>query len=208
MLPDLSERSLQLECWLAASTIAELHTRLEAVRAWLNPLRGTQRLIFDRTPDRFYNATYAGGSLDTEITAFQGLFTVDFVCPDPFAYAVAPDTITILAGPYTHHQRGTAPADPLFRLQGVSLGGIQSLAIHVGEQTVRYMGALAEGDWLEIDCQAKTAVRVAGADRTNMLPFLERPIFPQLAPGVNNIAVSAWGAAWSALEVHCRNRWL
>jgi len=112
-------------------------------------------------------------------------------------------------GPYyLHNQRGTAPADPLIRLQGVSLGGIQSLAIHVGEQTVRYMGALAEGDWLEIDCQAKTAVRVAGADRTNMLPFLERPIFPQLAPGVNNIAVSAWGAAWSALEVHCRNRWL
>ena len=87
MLPDLGERSLQLECWLAASTIAELHRRLENVRAWLNPLRGVQRLIFDSTPDRFYNATYAGGNLDAETTAMQGLFSIDFVCPDPFAYS-------------------------------------------------------------------------------------------------------------------------
>jgi predicted phage tail component-like protein len=210
MLPDLSERSLQLECWLAANTITELHTRLEGVRAWLNPLRGAQRLIFDSTSDRFYNTTYAGGSLDTEITALQGLFTVDFVCPDPFVYAVTPDIVTILTSPYAHTQRGTAPADPLFRLQGVSSGaGGQQISITVGTQTVTYRGALATGEWLEIDSRDKTAVRVVGVSRTRVLPLLEKPVFPQLLAGANTITITpAGGATWSRLELHCRNRWL
>ncbi|RJX22321.1 MAG: hypothetical protein C4570_01355, partial [Ammonifex sp.] len=61
MLPDLGERTLQLECWLEAVGMAQLHERLERVRAWLNPLRGAQQLIFDDTPDRYYLAAYAGG---------------------------------------------------------------------------------------------------------------------------------------------------
>ena len=209
MLPDLGERSLQLECWLAASTIAELHERLERVCAWLNPLRGTQQLIFDSTPDRFYNATYAGGSLDAQITAMQGLFSIEFVCPDPFYYDAAPDVVTIAVSPHQHNQRGTAPADPLLRLQGISLGGSQRLTIQIGTLSVTYTGALAAGNWLEIDCQAKTVFRVVGATRTRVLALLERPVFPQLAPGINTITITATGGAtWSRLDIHCRNRWL
>jgi predicted phage tail component-like protein len=209
MLPDLGERTLQLECWLEAVGMAQLHERLERVRAWLNPLRGAQQLIFDDTPDRYYLAAYAGGGLDAEITARQGRFAVSFVCADPFAYAVGPDVVIITSSPYQHNQRGTAPADPLLRLQGVSLGGTQSLTIQIGAQTVTYRGALASGDWLEIDCAAKTAVRVVGQTRTRVLHLLEKPVFPQLAPGANTIMVTAaGGATWSWLEVHARNRWL
>ena len=95
MLPDLGERALQLECWLEAASMIQLHERLDRVRAWLNPLRGAQQLIFDDVPDRYYMAAYAGGGLDAEITARQGMFTVSFVCADPFAYAVTPDVVTV-----------------------------------------------------------------------------------------------------------------
>lgn len=210
MIPDLGERTLQPECWLESSTMTQLHERLDRVRAWLNPLRGAQQLIFDDVPDRYYMAAYAGGGLDAEVTARQGMFTVDFICPDPFAYALTPDTATITASPYQHNQRGMAPADPLLKLQGVSTGtGGQQISIVIGAQTVTYRGALAAGNWLEIDCAAKTAVRVVGQARTRVLHLLEKPVFPQLAPGVNTITVTvAGGASWSKLEIHSRNRWL
>lgn len=95
MLPDFGERNLQLECWLAATTIPELHSRLEQVRSWLNPLRGTHQLIFDRTPNRHYLATLVG-ELGMEITVRQGLFTVNFVCADPFAYSDIHETNRII----------------------------------------------------------------------------------------------------------------
>ena len=95
MLPDLGERTLQLECWLEAASMTQLHERLDRVRAWINPLRGAQRLIFDDRSDRYYMATYAGGGLDAEIIARQGLFSIDFICADPFAYAVSPDVVTV-----------------------------------------------------------------------------------------------------------------
>lgn len=209
IIPDLGERELSLECWLMATSAAELHARLELVRAWLNPLRGQQRLIFDATPDRYYTAMIASG-IDVEVTARQGRFALEFVCPDPFAYAITPGVIVITTSPGFYRQFGSAPADPLLRLQGVSAGaGGQQISIAIGDQVVTYRGALAAGEWLEIDCAAKTAVRVVGTTRARVLGLLDRPTFPQLSPGPNAISVvAAGGASWLTLEVHCRNRWL
>lgn len=210
LIPDLGERRLLLECWLAANTGAELAERVERLGAWLNPLRGARQLIFDSTPDKFYTAVFAGGALDAEVRAMQGLFTAEFVCPDPFAYAITPDVIVITTSPGSYRQFGSAPADPLLRLQGVSAGaGGQQISIAIGDQVVTYRGALAAGEWLEIDCAAKTAVRVVGTTRARVLGLLDRPTFPQLSPGPNAISVvAAGGASWLTLEVHCRNRWL
>lgn len=214
-LPDLGERQIRLECWLDVPMMpfvtGQRQERLRAIAAWLNPMRGVQRLVFDNDTTRFYAAIVtAQQGIYSRIEAHQGLFSVEFVCPDPFYYAVTPDVVTITASPHTHIQRGTAPADPLLRLQGISTGsGGQQISITVGGQTVTYRGALATGDWLEIDCRDKTAVRVVGQTRTRVLHLLERPVFPQLAPGANIItATPAGGATWSRLEMDCRNRWL
>jgi len=210
MLPDFGERTLTLDCWLAASSMTELQARLTNVRAWLSPLRGVQRLLFDSIPDRFYLAAYAGGGIDASIVSRQARFTITFVCSDPFVYALNPDVVTLAASPHTLSQRGTVPADPLLRLQGGSSGlGGQQIIIAVGAQAILYRGVLALGEWLEFDCAAKTATRVEGASRTNVLPQLDKPIFPQLLPGANRITVlPSGGASWSVLELHCRNRWL
>jgi len=210
MKPDLRERTLTMDCWLAATSMTELQARLTSVRAWITPLRGLQRLILDSIPDRFYLAAYAGGGIDAAIVARQGHFTLTFVCPDPFVYAVNPDVVTLSASPHTLSLRGNAPADPLLRLQGSSSGlAGQQISLAVGPQTIIYRGALTTGEWLEIDCAAKTVMRVSGTGRANVLPQLDKPTFPQLLPGGNVIAVSPiGGASWSALELQCRNRWL
>lgn len=211
MLPDLGERNLPpMDCWLKANTLAQLYERVDRLCAWLNPLRGAQQLIFDNTPDRYYLALAAGRGLDAEKIARQGMFTASFVCSDPFAYAVTPDVVTITVSPYQHTQRGTAPADPLLRLQGVSTGaGGQQISISIDAQTVTYRHVLATDEWLEIDSAAKTVNRVVEASRTRVIQHMEKPVFPQLAPGANTITVAATGGAtWSRLEINCRNRWL
>ena len=127
MLPDLGERHITLECWLDVTMMpfvaGQRQERLRAVAAWLDPLRGLQRLVFDHDTTRFYSVVVtATQGINSRIEARQGMFTVEFVCPDPFYYAVTPDVVTMLTSPRSHTQRGTAPADPLLRLQGVSTG--------------------------------------------------------------------------------------
>ncbi|MBS3938760.1 MAG: phage tail family protein [Peptococcaceae bacterium] len=209
MIPDLGERTLQMECWLQAASRAEMYERLDRVRSWLNPMRGSQQLLFEETPDRYYLATCVAGGLNAEVTAGQGFFSLQMICSDPFSYAVVPDIVTVTTSPHQHIQRGTAPADPLLMLRGVSAGGNQSLAVKINEVQVTYWGPLTQGEQLEIDCRQKTAVIVKGEHRERVLPLLERPVFPQLVPGLNTVRILAQGGAtWSRLEVHCRNRWL
>lgn len=210
---DLQPRVFTLSCAChKARTRQEFAECLRGLVAHLCGADGrprTLRLIMEPETDRYYYVRYAG-SLAVERYATWGQVTLHLVAHDPFAYALSPDVVTVTASPYQHSQRGTAPAEPLLRLQGVSTGvGGQQISIAVGTQTVVYRGALASGNWLEVDCAAKTAVRAVGESRTNVLPHLERPVFPPLVPGSNTVAVTvAGGASWSKLEIYARNRWL
>ncbi len=202
------ERTIRVDVVLAEASHGLLRERVRALAAWLNP--GSPRnLIFTDESDKYYGAVLSGETNLEQLIA-EGEGTLSFLCPDPFAYAVTPDVATITASPHQHNQHGTAPADPLLRLQGVSTGaGGQQISIAIGTQSVTYRGALATGDWLEIDCRDKATFRVAGQQRTRALHLLDKPVFPQLAPGNNSITITpAGGATWSRLEVHCRNRWI
>jgi predicted phage tail component-like protein len=202
------ERSIAVDVVLSGVSHQSLRDRVRSLASWLNS-DDVQQLIITDEPDKYYKAVVFGKT-DLEQLVAEGEGTIFFLCPDPFAYAITPQTVTMTTSPLAHTQAGTAPADPLLRLQGVSTGaGGQQISIAIGGQTVTYRGALATGDWLEIDCQAKTVFRVVGATRTRVLALLERPVFPQFAPGINTITITAaGGATWSRLELHCRNRWL
>ncbi|MBT9143183.1 MAG: hypothetical protein DDT29_01582 [Dehalococcoidia bacterium] len=222
LVPDLGERILTLECWLDVDVhpfiAGQRQTRLGHVAAWLNPLRGMQRLIFDTVPDRYYWCSVTD-AIDARVEARQGMFAVQFTCADPFTYAISPVIITMTTSPHTFTQAGTAPADPLLRLQGISTGTAgQQISITLGGRTLVYRGPLAAGDWLEIDAaainspwpaNAKTVIRAVGATRTNALSQMERPVFPVLPIGSNTVTVTPiGGATWSRLEILTRSRWI
>ena len=201
-----NERTIEVEVVLVGDTPAALRESVRRVAAWLNS-EIPRRLIFTDEPDKYYMAIVTEQTM-LEQTITDGNVTLRFLCPDPFAYAVTPDIVTLTASPLSHSQRGTAPADPLLRLQGTCTTA-QQISIAIEAQVVTYRGVLAANDWLEIDCAEKTITRVEGAVRTNALAFISKPIFPQLAGGDNVISVAvADGATWSRLEIHCRNRWL
>lgn len=202
------ERTIEVDVVLAADTISLLRDHIRNVAAWLNS-EVPRQLVFSDEPDKFYMALIDGQTM-VEQAISDGNVTLRFLCPDPFAYALSPDLVVMTATPLVHYQRGSAPADPLLRLQGASTGaGGQQISVTVGGQSVTYRGVLAAGDWLEIDCSEKTATRVVGTTRANAVGSLVKPIFPQLASGSNNISVTPeGGATWTRLEIHCRNRWL
>ena len=203
---DWQERTIQIECWLAASSMQELHDKLDTLRAWLG--QGQQRLTLGYMPDRYYIATFAGGALEAEIKAHQGLFSLEFVCAEPFAYDIVPDVVTITTTSHQHNQRGTAPAKPLLVLRGQILPG-QQISITNGTRTIVYTGLLATNEQLEIDCDTMSAFRVVSALRTNVISQIATAAFPVLEPGLNTITITpAGGATWSQLEIQCRNRWL
>lgn len=209
---EAAPRNLTLHCATLTATRPEHAECIRQLAAHLHGPDGRPRalrLLLEPETDRYYTVRYSG-SLPWERWASWGQVVIALVAYDPFAYAVSPDLVTLTASPHTHQQRGSAPAEPLLRLQGVSTGaGGQQLSIGIGAQAVIYRGALASGEWLEIDGAAKTATRVSGLTRTSVLPQLYKPVFPPLVPGANTITVTAaGGAAWSLLEVHCRNRWL
>lgn len=206
--PDLGERTWRLNCYLAASSLTQLQSRLDNLRAWLNPLLGEKQLIFDDTPDRYYKAMWAGGDLEAEIRGYLAFFELSMVCADPFAYVVTPQIVTIITSPYEHTQNGNAFAEPLLELKGTSTGDPQKLKVKIGDKETVYKGALASGDVLELDCALSTAVRVQGSSRANVLSSLETPIFPHLAAGANTITVTpVGGATWTELKIYCRNRY-
>lgn len=208
---ELQPREFVLHCAVTSQTREELVARLRELVAHLCGPDGrprTLQLVVEPETDSYYQVRYTG-SLPVERWATWGQVSLPLTAYDPFAYAVSPEVVVIMASPHAHTQWGTAPGEPLLRLQGVLSGGGQQLSITIGTQTVTYRGALATGDWLEIDCRDMTAVRVVGVTRTRVLGSLERPIFPQLPSGASTITVTpTGGATWSRLEMHCRNRWL
>ena len=200
------ELTIEVDVVIAGDSPSALRDSIRKVAAWLNS-EVPRQLIFSDEPDKYYMAVLIGQTAIEQMIT-DGIVTLSFLCPDPFAYALAPDLVVMTSSPRAHTQRGTAPADPLLRLQGVSTAA-QQLSINVGGQEITYLGALASGDWLEIDCAAKTVIRVSGGTRSSVLASVVKPIFPQLAGGDNVISVAvADGATWSRLEIHCRNRWL
>lgn len=220
-VPTFDERHISLECWLdGGATPAATRTRMDDLLAWLSPLGGPGPLVLDSEPDREYWAMLAPDSIDSRSVSGNRVFSLDFVCPDPFGYSVSPLVVNTSASPYTLTLPGTAPSEPLLRLRGASLGwGLDRIHITVNGVTTTYEGPLEAGDWLEVDSAsinsprfttARTAVRVTDAgQRITVIHRLRPLVFHMLQPGPNSIEVVAEGdATWTRLEIHTRPRWL
>ncbi len=212
MIPDLGERILQPKCWLEASGTTQLHERLGQVRAWLNPLRGAQQLIFDNALDRYYMAAYAGGGLDARIIAVHGIFTVEFICPDPYAYALEDDIFSFDAiGVNAFSRLGTAISQPLIEVRG-SIGSGDAIKLVFNDiDIVRILSPLITEEKFVLDVKKVTAsiVNLSTEEVSNGLPNLDELVFPELNPGFNTVDISLEGSAtFTQLDITCRSRWL
>jgi phage-related protein len=194
---------------MEADSIDDLEEKLAAIRTWLNPINGAKQLIFDRTPDYYFNARWSGSGLNADAIGLGGEFSLEMVCSDPFGYALEPQKIIIEETLYEHDQEGNAPANPLLKLYGISTGSPQKISITIGGKTLTFTGPITVSDVIEIDCDAMTCYKITGTTRVNRLYQLETPDFLVLSPGENTISIDEiGGATFTKLEIDCRNRYL
>ena len=187
--------------------------RIDEINGWLNPYRGVQPLIFDEYPDRYFMAR-----LNTEISMERvsraaGTFSLEFICPNPFGYAVEDEVFSIAAEGKTtvNRQKGNLISEPIFELKAVMDSTSSYVDIEVNGELVRVKGKLAEGETFVLDTAKLTAKVVDSNTREtlrNGLSQLDELVFPELNPGGNEVLVSVSGAAFTELTIQGRSRWV
>lgn len=211
---EYSERIIPVECSVfPEQDFSALVHRIDEINGWLNPYRGVQPLIFDEYPDRYFMAR-----LNTEISMERvsraaGTFSLEFICPNPFGYAVEDEVFSIAAEGKTtvNRQKGNLISEPIFELKAVMDSTSSYVDIEVNGELVRVKGKLAEGETFVLDTAKLTAKVVDSNTREtlrNGLSQLDELVFPELNPGGNEVLVSVSGAAFTELTIQGRSRWV
>jgi predicted phage tail component-like protein len=207
-------KSIPVTCYINPPLdFAALMAALDAFNAWLNPQKGLRALSLEDLPGRHWEARLESGieaaRLSKSLNNLQ--FDVRFLCPDPHAYADADDVFEISEEGTQTLERlaGNAESEPVYRLQADLAGGSVSIALNGAALQIN--PPLSAGETLAIDSSLMTAwVEDAGGNKLrNGLPNMGLPDFPVMLPGPNEITVAAdGGAAFAALRIEARSRWL
>ena len=211
---DSAERTITVSCSIfPQKDFAALVAVLDHMAEWLDPTMGLKQLILDDVPNRYFMARL-GEQVDCErLLRSAGQFTLSFICPDPYAYALSDESF-VLSEAGTHEvvrSVGNTESYPVYALQGVIPSGTDSYVSLVTNGTeLRIIGPLADGETLIVDSSLVTAKVVDGSGNTlrNGLPLLSELNFPVLEKGYNAVAVSTAGnAAFTELKIQAKSRW-
>ena len=210
---DLDYREILVNCSIfPRHTFTALVEALDGIAAWLDPTQGLHQLILDDVPDRYFMARL-NDRVDCErLIRSAGSFDLNFLCPDPFAYAINDETFTLTAtGAHTITRKtGNAESLPVYRIKGTISSGNSHISILTNGAELKIVSAaLSAGEVLVVDTDKMTAwiENSAGITLRNALPYLEELNFPTLAVGDNMIQVSTSNATLTELQIQARSRW-
>lgn len=147
------------------------------------------------------------------VSRTAGTFSLEFICPDPFGYAVEDEVFSIAAEGKTtvNRQKGNLISEPIFELKAIMDSTSSYVDIEVNGELVRVKGKLAEGETFVLDTAKLTAKVVdsnTGVTLRNALSQLDELVFPELNPGGNEVLVSVSGATFTELTIQGRSRWV
>lgn len=89
-----------------------------------------------------------------------GSFTLSFLCPDPYGYALLDENFVLSETGNHEVERhiGNTESFPVYALQGVIPSGVSSyISIQTGGEELRVIGPLAEEETLLVDSSLVTA---------------------------------------------------
>ena len=208
---DSAEKVITVHCNVFPQrSFAELVRVLDEMADWLNPDFGTQRLILDDVPDRYFSARLYEAVDCERLIRSAGSFDLRFVCPDPHAYALTDETYTI-ATMGTHalqREKGNTVSEPVYRLRGV-IRTAEKIFLTTNDEELQVVGPLADGETLIIDSGLVTAkvVNEEGETLRNGLPCLKELNFPALYKGTNTVKVAVENATFVDLNIEAHSRW-
>ena len=210
---DVAERTITVRCNVFPQHgFAALVAVLDDMAEWLNPAYGLKQLVLDDVPDRFFLARLSDAVNCERLIRSAGAFDLQFVCPDPHAYALIDETFTLTStGAHeVRRAKGNTDSEPVYLLKGTISSSTESyLSIRTNDDDLRVIGPLAGGETLIVDTGRLTA-KVADAQGEllrNGLPCLRELNFPILRKGTNILAIQAVGATFTELRIQTGSRW-
>lgn len=209
----VKERIIKVSCNIYPQKNFQALVRiLDDVAEWLNPEKGTRKLIFDEIPDRFFEARLYGKVDCERILRAAGAFELTFICPDPHAYSVYEEEFSINEMGATEVYRifGNTESFPVYRLSGVMPTSEAGIRISTNGVALTVSGPLSVGETLVVNTALMTAKVVDSEGETlrNGLPLLKSINFPVLQQAKNEIAISCNGdAVFSELVIEAKSRW-
>lgn len=210
---DSAERVITLRCNIAPRhNLAALVGVLDGLAEWLDPDKGLKQLVLDDVPDRYFTARLQDAVNCERLIRSAGAFDLNFVCPDPHAYALTDESFALTqAGPNTVTRvKGNTDSLPVYLLKGtIPSGSSTYVSLKTNDEELRVVGALASGETLVIDSGLVTAKVVDGSGETlrNGLPLLQELNFPILRKGANTVTIAAVGATFTELQIQAKSRW-
>jgi predicted phage tail component-like protein len=211
---DIAERIINVSCNIYPKfSFGALVAAIDDLAEWLNPEIGLRQLVFDEAPDRYFNARL-NAAVDCErLAQSSGSFTLQFVCPDPYGYALTDESFTASGAGITSITRtkGNANSAPVYSLKAaLPHGAANSIIIKTNGVSLNIGGLLNAGETLIIDSGLFTAkiTDAAGNTLRNGLPLLQNLNFPSLKKGANSLEITLNGAAaLTELDIRAMSRW-
>jgi len=211
---DSAERTVKVECSIfPQKNFPALVAVLDGMAEWLDPTKGQGQLILDDVPDRYFMARLSEAVDCERLLRSAGQFTLSFICPDPYAYALTDETY-IFSEAGTHmavRHTGNTDSYPVYALKGVIPSGTSSyISIVTGGSELRVTGPLSAGETLLVDSALVTAKVVDSYGNTlrNGLPLLAELNFPVLSKGHNTVVISMAGTTtFTELKIQAGSRW-
>lgn len=202
-----AERMIEISCSIfPENNFTDLVSVLDNISVWLNPKNGLKQLILDDIPDRYFMARVSEEVDCERVLRSAGNFTINFICPDPYGYAVDDEVYTILETGIIERLKGNVYSEPIYSLKAVINGNI---TISINGETMKIIEKLMDGEILIIDVGKVTAKVVddTGILLRNGLPGLEELNFPVLNPGINEIEIAAENSTLTELKIYSKSRW-
>ena len=200
-------KNISLAITISATTIAAMLSYIDDIKGLLN-IEGGYSLILDNQSARYWTARFKSieGRMISPLT-FQGQLT--FVADDPAAYSTSntssdfnidsdPKTVTETPG-------GNMIIFPVYTLTaGEDLTGVTIKIQNVGRnEELQWTGSLANGEELEIDCDAWTVKKEGTEDMATVTGE-----FPWLDGGsANSIKITAL-ASTGTLNIAYRDKYV
>ena len=121
---DSAERTVKVECSVfPQKNFPALVAVLDGMAEWLDPTKGQGQLILDDVPDRYFMARLSEAVDCERLLRSAGQFTLSFICPDPYAYALTDETY-IFSEAGTHmavRHTGNTDSYPVYALDRKSV---------------------------------------------------------------------------------------
>lgn len=169
--------------WIANENGQPLVDRVNAFEAWLNSVKGYQRLEDNFEPDVYRLAYFNGGASVSDELTMYGETTISFTCRAERFYKSGEQPIAVVNGDTIVNPTRFA-SKPLIHIE---VSSPQTITISIGGKTI----TAEVDDFINIDCERMNAYRLEGEGMNTEISGT----FPTIEPGNNGIVITGTATA-------------